>query len=769
MRAIFAAFVIVFWAGLATWAQAQDTMPDYDTWENRAKIFEQALTDPSTRSEILLRNREQIAEFRNIFRDAQTAGADRIDTVNDQIQALGPMPDGDGAEAPDVAQRRSALNQQLADLRAPQLRAEEAFARADGMIHETDRQLTQRQVNRIFSQNPMPWLPGNFVQGTSDFWHATTQFVTETRRGWVQVVGPAGLYQFWGGWAVFALVAALFARGRGPAQHWAMAGLRPLSPEHGARFARLMITTGFAVAVFGVFYIIQIPLVDLGKLGIDALAVQQNILWICAGLAFALWVALHYDLVGDEQAERGPLRRWFLVSVMAMAVLTSGFVLIQTLIDHGLYTPTAVSVIQTLYVLAMAPLMYRMGRMLVMAAQSYPGWVLENDPNFGMVKYWLGRGLMAVSLASPIAALLGFGVTASGLTYASVLTLGLVLGLFILSRGLRDGLTARFGVDASEPNGLWPILWNTTLIVGAIPALALIWGARVSDLSELWQSFKAGVQLGETTLSPSVIATLIVVFLLGYMVTRLIKRSLQQSILPRTKIEAGAQNALVSGVGYLGLSLAAVIALSTAGINFSSLAIVAGALSIGVGFGLQNIVSNFVSGIILLIERPIRVGDWIEVGGMHGTVREISVRSTRIEAFDRSDLIVPNADLISGTVANYTRGNTVGRVIIPVGVAYGTDTRQVETLLLDIAKTQPMVLDDPAPSVVFQGFGADSMDFELRCILRDINWGLSVRSEINHLIAERFADAGIEIPFAQREITVKNMADVKAALSPKDT
>jgi small-conductance mechanosensitive channel len=235
------------------------------------------------------------------------------------------------------------------------------------------------------------------------------------------------------------------------------------------------------------------------------------------------------------------------------------------------------------------------------------------------------------------------------------------------------------------------------------------------------------------------------------------QRALRERILPETQIDVGLQHSLTAGFGYVGFTLAAMLGISALGLDLSNIALIAGALSVGIGFGLQTIVSNFVAGLTLLIERPIKVGDWIVVGDQEGIVKRIQVRATEIETFQRNSVIVPNSEFLVSNVINRTQKDSVGRIELPIGVAYGSDTAKVEEILLGVARDNPKIAQWPEPFVLFQNFGDYSLDFELRCYCQNVFDTIRGGSELRFAIDKAFREEGIEIPFPQRDVNIKGI------------
>ena len=293
------------------------------------------------------------------------------------------------------------------------------------------------------------------------------------------------------------------------------------------------------------------------------------------------------------------------------------------------------------------------------------------------------------------------------------------------------------------------------LAVIGVPFLLLLWGFKWADIRGWLLGFVTEFSIGSISISITGIIAGIFVFIIGFWMTKLIQRWLDKDVLTRSRIDTGVRNSVRTAIGYAGVTLAALVGVAAAGIDLSQLALVAGALSLGIGFGLQNIVSNFVSGLILLAERPFKEGDWIEAGGISGTVKSINVRATEIETFQRKTMILPNSELINSAVGNWTHRNTLGRIDIPVGVAYKSDPKQVHDILLAVAHDCPYLLSNPEPYVVFSEFGDSSLNFELRGYLANVGDILTAGTQMRFDIFERFRQAGIEIPFPQRDVNLK--------------
>lgn len=375
--------------------------------------------------------------------------------------------------------------------------------------------------------------------------------------------------------------------------------------------------------------------------------------------------------------------------------------------------------------------------------------------------------------AAPVAEWLGYRSMAE---YLGLGIAGTVLGIWLIweLQGAVRGYFKRIETGESEsgqkirraigattdsplPTAGWLGLFTSLgLLVLLGVWLLRIWGLSDADLTVAIDFFNEGFAIGNVQIVPSQLTLAVLILVLLSSMVGWLKRQMDERWLVKTKLDKGARQSIVALTSYTLIGLGIVFALSLAGLNFQNLAIVAGALSVGIGFGLQNIVNNFVSGLILLFERPIRPGDWVVVGQTEGTVQKISIRYTQIRTFDRADVLVPNSELISNHVLNWQLSNPFGRVKVQVGVAYGSDTRLVRDILLRLAKQHPLIMGNdarvPTPKVHFMAFGDSSLNFELWFFIHDIENKLTVRTDIMFAIDDEFRKAGIEIPFPQRVI-----------------
>ena len=321
-------------------------------------------------------------------------------------------------------------------------------------------------------------------------------------------------------------------------------------------------------------------------------------------------------------------------------------------------------------------------------------------------------------------------------------------------------LEKRFGLEqvALDQTGLAAGLGIYMLVVlFFIPLIMLQWGFQIADIEAWAYRIFTDINIGSIKISIVGILAGILLFAGGYVVTRWFQRWLDGNVMARSRVDTGVRNSVKTGIGYLGIGLAGLIGVSAAGFDLSNLALVAGALSLGVGFGLQNIVSNFVSGLILLVERPFKVGDWVVTGTTEGFVKRISVRATEIETFQRQTIMVPNSLFINASVGNWTHKNKLGRSDIPVTVSYNSAPRQVMDTLLQIAGDHQLVLKNPAPQAVFAAFGDSTMTFELRVYLADIVNGNGVRNDLRLAIYERFKEEGLGAPFPKEELEPESL------------
>lgn len=379
-----------------------------------------------------------------------------------------------------------------------------------------------------------------------------------------------------------------------------------------------------------------------------------------------------------------------------------------------------------------------------------------------------------VSMVVLLAEIGGYSALAAHLLVSSLKTTLIVIAAWILMLLVRGVLDWTFH---SSPLIKIPLLRKyasviderlvhlINLLIGAlvITYILVVWRLYESHVEAIQGVLSIGLTVGSWRITVGLVIIAAALLYCSFIASRAVQSVLMEEVFPRRHMERGVQISMGRLVHYGFVLLGFFLALAALGVDLKNITIIGGAFGIGIGFGLQTIVNNFICGIILLFERPIKVGDYIELGGQWAEIKKIGLRSTIIQTFDRADIVVPNADLITNQVTNWTRSDRLARIRIPIGVAYGSDVTLVMKILLECVEENPMVMRSPASKVYFIGFGESSLDFQLRVYLSDIDNWYTVQSELLQEIDRKFRLEGVEIPFPQRDLHVRSVDESAAS------
>jgi potassium efflux system protein len=740
-----------------------------------------------------VRQRTYVSALRDIIAEATLfhAEAETNQTAQQRLlDALGPPPaEGQPPEAREVAQQRRDLTNAVTAYRARQSQADLALARAKALQAQLSEAFRADFLTRLLARQPAPLSPTVFTTGFSDV-GAKLGTLLSAPIDWYRGLSEEQRQRFWFGWRTIAIFGAALAAW--PVRRLLLRRLGPNTaiekPSYTRRFGAAIavaVADGLmpSVLLAAVYFRIKTDLDLQAGLAADVIthfSIALILLVVTAALANAALAPGHPNWRLTRLTARSARRLFRTIVLLATVyVLDRAIAKSVTSLAPG---PEAQAVWSLLVGGIEASGLVLLTRSSLWKSEPIPGQSAEAEkaevasPAPSHAAKVFRRAVAVAAIGSVIATAAGYvalghqilqGLLSSATVLAAVYLVKRLAEEFIAvvsSLHIRDG---RLTLDnEAHPNlSFWLAGVVTLLIYGlASYALLLIWGVPGEDIDRWLAAAVEGFAIGGVTISFADIGKAIVVFAVGLFLTSRLRRLLDQRILPRTNVDAGVRNSLATGAGYVGAVVSALIAVAVIGVNLSNLAIVAGALSVGIGFGLQNIVNNFVSGLILLIERPIKVGDWVVVGSQQGFVKHISVRATEILTFDRSSVILPNSELLSTAVVNWTYKDKLGRVEIRVGVAYGSDAEKVREILLACADAHPEVVSWPQPFVIFADFGASSLDFILYAYLRDVEKRLRTASDLRFAINKAFATAGIEIPFSQHDIHLRDLDRLLDAL-----
>lgn len=724
------------------------------------EYVESGITNQSRRSE-LTRLRDAIEPLRNEIGQIIERLEPRLAEIETREKALGPAPAKDaGPEDSAIVDQRKIIGGQKGEIDGLLKQARVLAARGDQLAGRIEEIRRARLADRLFERS-MSILDPKLWLGAAQAVPSEIRAAVTYSREWLNTVSAyPGVMQS-------ALVAALMCLGAVFgiffAQRWLTRYFTqsnnhpkdvPLPRLRRARAALRDSVLGAIALPLAVYAVIEI----LSSFDFLIERAHQSALGILAAVTlYAVGRALAGALLRPGDLPRRVLNlsdetaaRFYSYSTYGLLIAAVGASL--NIVHRGLGAPRVmITATSALMAGAIAVIIVRA---LLKTRQAVEEGKEEPAPN------WLRLALWIVAVVILGSVLTGYIWLASFLTsrliHAAIVIACAYVILQLINAYFDEGLKAHTQRGRSFASTLGirsqSLELAAALFAGAARVLVFIvsifliignWGTSLTDLAASFDRASFGIEFGKLRVSLYDIAAAVGVLIAGIYLSRILQRWLANTVLPRTSLDTSLKNSIATIAGYIGVIAAISIALGRLGLNLENIALVAGALSVGIGFGLQAIVSNFVSGLILLTERPVRVGDLINVKGNEGYIRKISVRSTEVETFDRATMIIPNTELITSAVTNWTHHNKPSRIKIPVSVPAATDVDVVQDILLHVARENQNVVATPEPRVMLMNIDGDNLGFELRCLIRSATIATQTKSEMNFAILRAFRKIGI--------------------------
>jgi potassium efflux system protein len=750
-------------------------------WNALLDRAEKTLARPEVSDDQLDQLRADLVNTRVESRSSAEQAAAEVDLIRQDLAALGPPPaEGAPPEPEAVAAQRKALDERIASVEGQRRETDLVTARAERLLNRISELRRIRFTERLLARGPSPLSPKVWEKALPELVGAVSGFrqglqawlSSDTFNEQVEAMGSrlgmGLLIALTLVWPLRTWLLRRFGYDGGLSEPNCMLRLRKAVL---IGFVRMLLPSVASVTIYLILLSGDV-LTEAGRLVAQQILVALVLLFVVSafcGAALAPRQPLWRIVAINDHGARALTRA--VVGIAAVFAVDSVVDELSVIYSSSLELALVQKFVSGLAISGLLLILLR-GRNWQVNEEEEPGGASTPKP-------WLKLRFFLATLvcAIPLTALFGYVALSRVLATQFVLTLGLYVLVLLLRNlsveAIEHSLDLQYPVGtrlrkhlALTDDGVDMLkFWlggavSLLIYLLGLVALLVLWGAGRDDLAEWLHSALFGFRIGSIRVSIAALLIGAVVFVALLAATRITQRLLEKRIFPRTRLDIGLRNSIRSAIGYFGFIVAAALAISMVGIDLSNLAIIAGALSVGIGFGLQNIVNNFVSGLILLIERPIKVGDWVVVGEHQGYVRKISVRATEIMTFDRASVFIPNSNLIANPVRNMTYADKEGRIILPLGLAYGTDTKKVRQILLDIVRSHPDVLRQPQPAVFLTGFGDSALNFELRAYINDVEKVLTVTSELCFAIEDAFRKEGIEIPFPQQEVRL-NLSDVE--------